>query len=266
MAGQLASGATGRPRGRTAAPEDRTAAPTSAAQRELAGYARIAGLAGIVFSGLFVAAVLLVHRTPNLAAGDNDIVRFYTTGDHGLLVTVGVYLVPFAGIAFLWYLIAFRALVEATGRRTPELARGLHLAAGIGFVVMLFAGAASAGTASLLVQLTDAPLPPASDIRILLILGYGLFFVYGIRMSGMFMITTTTLARAAGLMPMWLVVLSYLAAFLLLFTATFQPGIVLVMPGWAILMSLALLVGSRKASRSAPADSPSAAPPADVQE
>lgn len=265
MAGQLASGATGRPRGRTAT-ADTTVAPPRAAQRELAGFARIAGLAGIVFSGLFVAALLLVHRTPTLAAGDSDIIRFYTTGDHGLLVTVGVYLVPFAGIAFLWYLIAFRALVEATGRRTPELARGLHLASGIGFVVMLFAGAASAGTASLLVQLTTAPLPPASDIRILLILGYGLFFVYGIRMSGMFMITTTTLARAAGLMPMWLVILSYIASAVLLFTATFQPAIVLVMPGWVILASLALLVGSRTASRRAPVDSPPAAPPADVQE
>lgn len=223
----------------------------------LNGYARVTAGAGLVFAGLFVAAVMLVHRTPGVTATDDAFVRFYTSGDHGLLVTVGVYLVPFAGIAFLWYLIAFRALVKAIAAPTPEIARGLQLAAGIGFVVMLFAGAAAAGTSSLLVQLTSAPLPPASENRTLLILGYGLFFVYGVRMSGMFMITTTTLARRSGLLPGWLAILSYLAAAVLLLSATFEPGIVLVMPGWVVLISLALFLRSRPSNantaRSAPA-------------
>jgi hypothetical protein len=206
----------------------------------VAGYTRVTAASGLVFAALFVTSMVLVHHTPGPSLPDDVFTRFYTTGDRGLLVAVGVYLVPFAGIAFIWHLVTFRALVRARATDAPDIPRGLQLVSGVGFVLMLFAGTSAAGTAALLVQLTDAPLPPVSEIRTLLVLGYGLVFVYGVRMAGMFMITTTTLARSAGLLPIWLTLLGYAVAALLLISATFEPALMLIFPSWIVLVSVML--------------------------
>jgi hypothetical protein len=61
--------------------------------------ARMSSLTGILFAVLFV-RVGFVDRTPTLSASDAEITAFYG-GSSTLLVTVGIYLVPLAGIAFL---------------------------------------------------------------------------------------------------------------------------------------------------------------------
>jgi hypothetical protein len=58
----------------------------------------------------------------------------------------------------------------------------------------------------------------------------------------MYMITTTTLARMAGVLPGPVVLLSYLTAFFLLVSTTFHPAILLVFPAWVLLVSAVLLV------------------------
>jgi hypothetical protein len=82
--------------------------------------------------------------------------------------------------------------------------------------------------------------------RVLTGVGYSLVFVYGVRMAGMFVITTTTLARRAGLMPRWLAVLSYVMAAFLLVTTTTQPATLLVLPAWALLMGVVLFRSTRR--------------------
>ena len=65
-------------------------------------YARLSSMTGLLFAVLFVIAIVLVHTTPTLSASDAEITAYYAGGST-LLVTVGLYLVPFAGIAFLWH-------------------------------------------------------------------------------------------------------------------------------------------------------------------
>ncbi|NMH94295.1 hypothetical protein HF519_22480, partial [Pseudonocardia bannensis] len=84
--------------------------------------------------------------------------------------------------------------------------------------------------------------PPPDVARALAAAGYAMVFVYGVRAAGMYMITTTGLARAAGVLPRWVAVLSYLAATFLLVSTTFHPAILLVFPAWVALMSTALLI------------------------
>jgi hypothetical protein len=71
--------------------------------------------------------------------------------------------------------------------------------------------------------------------------GYGLVFVFGVRAAGMYMITTTTLARAVALLPRWVAVVGYLAATFLLVSTTFHPAILLVFPVWVVLVSVVVL-------------------------
>ncbi len=206
-------------------------------------YTRMAGWSGVVFALLLVAALVLVHRMPGLAASDADYTAFYQGGGGDTLSVVGLYLVPFAGIACLWHMIATRTLLQI---RRPtswaEVPHWLHLAACVIFVCMLFAGSAAAGAVALLTRYSDAPLPEPDVARGLSAVGYTLVFVFGVRAAGMYILTTTGLARSAGVLPGPVVVVSYLVAVFLLVSATFHPAIFLVFPAWVLLVSIVLLV------------------------
>jgi hypothetical protein len=78
--------------------------------------------------------------------------------------------------------------------------------------------------------------------RTLTSVGYALFFVFGVRAAGMYMVTTTTLTRRRGLLPRWVALVGYLGATFLLVSTTFHPATLMVFPGWVLLLSGVLLV------------------------
>jgi hypothetical protein len=203
--------------------------------------ARLSGLTGILFAALFVIALVFVYTTPHLSASDADITAFYA-GSSTVLVTVGQVLVPLAGIAFLWHAHTTRLLIQSRTPSPSAIPYGLQLVSGILFVVLLFAGTASAGSVALLKDLTNAPLPSADVVRGLLALGYGLVFIYSIRGAGMYALTTTTLLRQAGIMPTWLAIVSYLLALFLLVSTTLHPVVVLIFPTWVVVAGLVVFI------------------------
>jgi hypothetical protein len=205
---------------------------------EWTAHARTAGASGVVFAGLLTASLVLVRQGPGLADPDAAYAAFYASGAQSLLVTVGLYLVPFAGIAFLWHMIAVRMLVP----HSPSVGWWLQLASGVLFVAMLFIGTAAVGGVALLGRFSTVPASDPDVARALAGVGYATVFVFGVRAAGMYMITTTGLARRAGAMPGPLALVGYLAAAFLLVSTTFHPAIMLVFPGWVLLVSVLLLV------------------------
>ncbi|HMI33879.1 MAG TPA: hypothetical protein VK499_07145 [Propionibacteriaceae bacterium] len=203
--------------------------------------ARLSALTGILFAALFVLALVFVYTTPHLSASDADITAFYSSSST-VLVTVGQTLVPLAGIAFLWHAHTTRLLIEFRTPSPSAIPYGLQLVSGILFVVLLFAGTASAGSVALLKDLTNAPLPSVDVARGLLALGYAMIFIYSIRGAGMYALTTTTLLRQAGIMPTWLAIVSYLLALFLLVSTTLHPVVVLIFPTWVVVASLVVFV------------------------
>jgi hypothetical protein len=108
-----------------------------------------------------------------------------------------------------------------------------------------------------MLHFANVPAPPVSLDRALSGVGYGLAFVYGVRVAGTITITITTLARRAALMPRWLTVLSYLMAAFLLATTTTELATLLVYPTWVLLLSLAMV----RSVRTWPGQAPSAEVP-----
>jgi hypothetical protein len=220
-------------------------------------YARMSAVSGIVFAGLFVASLVLVRQAPGIAAPDRVYADFYTVGKGNVLVTAGLYIVPFAGITYLWHMSATRTLIESLPGSSSEVARWLQLASGVLFVCMLFTGTAAVGAVALLTVFSDTPLPSPEVARTLTGAGYGMVFVFGVRAAGMYMITTTTLTRRRGLLPRWVAVVGYLGATFLLVSTTFHPATLLVFPGWVLLLSVVLLVAAGRSRASAvPAPAP----------
>lgn len=203
----------------------------------------MAGCAGLLFAALFTTGLVLVHQAPGLAASDAAYAGFYGGGSGGTLVTLGLYVVPFAGIACLWHMIATRTLLQVLRPGSwAQIPHWLQLASGVLFVCLLFTGTAAVGAVALLTRFSGAPLPAPDVARALTAVGYAMVFVYGVRAAGMYMITTTQLARSAGALPRGTALISYLAAAFLLVSTTFHPAILLVFPAWVLLFSIVLLV------------------------
>lgn len=206
---------------------------------------------GLLFAGLFVTALLLLWQTPGMSGSDAAWRDFYGAGRGQDLVTVGLYLVPFAGIAFIWHMSATRTMLDAVPGKPAEVPRWLQTVAGIVFVCMLFSGCAAVAAVALESKFSSAPMPAVNDARALTAVGYSMVFVFGVRAAGMFMLATTTLFRSRGLLNRWQAALSYLTATFLLVSTTFHPSIVLVFPGWMVLLCLVLL-GHQLRARPAP--------------
>lgn len=201
----------------------------------------MSGLCGIVFAVLLVVALVLMMQAPGLGVPDSVYTQFYG-GDSDVLVTVGLNLVPFAGIAFLWHMIAMRAMLAAYPGERSTIPYGLQLASGVLWVCMLFAGTAAVGAIALLTVFSTAPLPGVDVARALTSVGYAFVFVYGVRAAGMYMITTTTLAGSTGVLPRWLALLGYLAAAFLLVSTTYHPAVLLVFPVWVVVTSIVVFI------------------------
>jgi hypothetical protein len=226
----------------TAGPRRRSRSGRS--RRELsdtAKLARLSSLTGLLFAALFVVALVLVHTTPTLSASDADITAFYNSSSTAL-VTAGIYLVPLAGIAFLWHAHCTRLLIETCTPSPSAIPFGLQLVSGVLFVVLLFAGTASAGSVALLKDLTSAPLPSADFVRGMLAVGYGMVFVYALRGAGMYALTTTNLLSQAGIMPKWVGLMSYLLAAFLLLSTVMHPAAMLIFPTWVVIAGLVIFI------------------------
>jgi hypothetical protein len=66
--------------------------------------------------------------------------------------------------------------------------------------------------------------------------------VYAIKMAGVFMITTSTLAIYTGFAPRWLAILGYILALLLLFGSYYLSWSFIVFPLWVFMMSIHILM------------------------
>lgn len=228
----------------TAAPD----APTG----EIAGPARIAAWSGLVFAVLIVAALVLLHRAPALGDSDAAYAAFYAGNGDQVVVAVGLYLVPFAGIAFLWFMTAIRNVLDVLTPAPSAMAHGLNLLAGILFVTLTFAGAAAVGAVAFGVYFGRAPVEDPAVARVLTALGYGLVFVFAVRGAGMFAITTTTLLRNARVLSTVPAVVAYLLAAFLLLAVTTNPVAILVFPAWVVLIAVVLLRHARRVRVPAP--------------
>src|SRR3954451_6162943 len=217
--------------------------------------ARVAAISGLVFAVLFVVALVLLHRAPNLGDPDASYTGFYANGGDQLFVAIGLYLVPFAGIAFLWHMTAIRSVLDTLTPAPSTMAHGLNLLAGVIFVTLTFAGTAAVGAVAFGVYFRHSAAEDPAVARALTDLGYGLVFVFAVRGAGMFALTTTTLLRTAKVLPTIAAVIAYVLAAFLLLAVTNNPIAFLVFPAWVVLVSVFLLRHAA-ASRSLPHRTP----------
>ena len=203
---------------------------------------RAAGVAGLAFAALFVASILLVRNQPAAGSTAAEIRDFYVGPDAGRTALVGVYLVPFAGIAFLWFIAVVRNLISD---REDRFFATVFLGSGLLFVAMLFIAAGVGGSVMVAVRLHDENLPSADTVMTVRTLAFGFLFVYAMRMAAVFMIVVSTIGLRLGILPRWLVVAGYGAAAVLILNVWYGALIILVFPAWVAAVSILILRAAR---------------------
>ena len=159
---------------------------------------RAAGLAGVLFAVLFGAAIALIRSALPEGAAPGS--QWLDAGSTRL--RLASLLIPFAGIAFLWFIGVVR---DGFGRYEDKFFASVFLGSGILFLAMTFVAAGLAAglvaSAPLLDKSGDAS--GASPLAQVVIIA--LFKTYAIRMAAVFMISLATIWLKTGLMPKWLV-------------------------------------------------------------
>jgi hypothetical protein len=196
---------------------------------------------GIAFALLYYLAAALTSSVPGARATDQELVDFYNSGSTAIPVIVGLYVSPFAGIAFIWFIVSLRMWSAATARRNASaLQSNLQLVAGIAFVVITFVSAAASSVLAVAVQLGSATADPIVA-RQFPIFGQTLNVFFGMRMAAMFVFTSSALARTSGILPRWFIFLGFVVGLFLLLTAVLSQYLQLVFPTWVLLLCLLLL-------------------------
>ncbi|MFZ4374366.1 MAG: hypothetical protein ACOYO2_14140 [Mycobacterium sp.] len=196
---------------------------------------RAAALAGVLFALLFGAVIVLLRSS--LPEGVQPGSQWIDTGSDK--IKLAAELMPFAGICFLWFIGVVRANL---GRFEDKFFATVTLGSGLLFLAMMFVSAAvGAG----LVESRHYSGGGTADS------GMGIFGqmlllklskTYAIRMASVFMMSLATIWLRTGLMPRWLVVLSYAAALTLMIGGDTTMWLVLAFPVWVLIVSVLFLV------------------------
>jgi hypothetical protein len=198
---------------------------------------RAAGLAGILFAVLFASSIVLIRLSipPDLA--DQGAWMRERAGS----VAVGLSLVPFAGIAFLWFMGVVR---DRIGFQEDQFFSTVFFGSGLLFLAMTFVSAALAGGLLASYSLESSRMIDSGLYTLLRAVMLRITSVYAVKMSGVFMISLATIALRTRVMPRALTVTSYLLAVGLLLSIGWSLWVVLIFPAWVCTVSVYILVSN----------------------
>lgn len=211
--------------------------------------ARAAGLAGLVFATLFTASFALLRVDAPPVAPVAFAAWWAASRDR---IAAGTWLVPFAGIAFIWFVAAVRRRI---GRSEGLFFSTTFLGSALIFVAMVFATGAAGGS-----MLAAAALEEPAQMAIVAAVGhamaYALFFGFAVKMAAMFMLAVASIGRTEDTLPRWLVLLTLVLGITSLVGNTFLEIVALVFPAWVVVVSLLLIRSGVEATRGADAAPP----------
>ncbi|TQK30283.1 hypothetical protein [Arthrobacter sp. SLBN-53] len=191
---------------------------------------RAAAAAGVVFAVLFGTALVLIRLA--LPEGAESGTQWLVEGSTNLGVAAKI--MPFAGIAFLWFMAVVR---DGLGGYEDRFFSTVFIGSGLLFLAMMFV---AAGVGAGLERSGAALDPDVAEFGQMVLLTVSK--TYGLRMAAVFMMSLAMIWRKTGLMPRWLVTLTYVAALGLLIASDLSMWLTIAFPAWVLVVSVLLLV------------------------
>ena len=152
---------------------------------------RAAAVAGIIFSLLLMSSFSLVRMSipANPLSEATDFIK------HAKAISVALNLLPFAGIAFLWFIAVLR---DRLGELEDRFFATVFLGSGLLFVGMIFTSAAVAGGIITILSHDSARLIQSGSYALGRAEAYQTLNIYAVKMAGVFMMATCTIASNQG--------------------------------------------------------------------
>jgi len=194
---------------------------------------KAAAVAGIIFSFLLIIIFWLMRSA--LPADPLEPGAWLDKSSR--TITTALNLIPFAGIAFIWFLGSLR---DRLGALEDQFFATVFFGSGLLFLAMLFAAAAILG-ATVLVSAAQ-PHEITSTTLFARAVTFNIMNVYAIKMGAVFMISTSTVVIFTGIAPRWIAVLGYGLALVLLLGSYFITWSFFVLPLWVLLISGYILI------------------------
>ena len=197
---------------------------------------RSAALAGILFS-LLIAASMILLRSGAIVDPAEIGPEWLQAGSAA--ASVVLVLVPFAGIAFLWFTGVMRDLL---GDLEDKFFATVFLGSGIILVVMMYVWAAAYGAIFGTYQAVAGTL---ADLDLFV---YATSFTnqimanYFLRMAGVYMLSTASLWTRTSAVPRWLSIITFIVALGFLLFAGVLRWARFIFPAWVLLVSVYILI------------------------
>ena len=200
---------------------------------------RAASIAGILFAVLFTTSLILIRLSFPTGATASDAWPEMETS----LLKPALGLMPFAGIAFLWFVGVVR---DRLGAFEDQFFSTVFFGSGLLFLAMIFAASAIAGGIAAGYSTNPAGFSTSEVYQFGRTILSQFFTIYALRMAGVFVISLGTIWLRTGLMPRWLSFITYVFALILILSTSLNLWMVLVFPGWVLIISLYILIHNLK--------------------
>jgi hypothetical protein len=200
---------------------------------------RAAAIAGILFAALFTVSIGLMRLAiPEEMAGQGATAWLQNGAG---TVRFALTLVPFAGIAFLWFMGVIRSHL---GRLEDQFFSTVFYGSGLLFLAMMFVSAAVAGALITNYALNPDALLQGDIVTFGRTVIYTVTNVYAIRMAGVFMLSLGTIWVRTRVMPRVFVILTYILAIVLLLASNLSLWVIMIFPAWVFAVSIFILAVS----------------------
>jgi hypothetical protein len=196
---------------------------------------KAAAVAGILFSILLVAALGLFRLSVPADPLDSGAWLAKNSG----IVALALNLMPFAGVAFLWFIGVMR---DRLGHHEDRFFATVFFGSALLFLGMLFASAAVIGAVVIVFTAEPDAMMNSTTLHLARALAYNLANVYALKMAGVFMISLSTVIFRTQITPRWIAILGFVLALILLFGSYYINWCFLVLPIWVLLISIYILI------------------------
>ncbi len=214
---------------------------------------RAAAVAGIIFAILTTLTIILIRVTIPVDLADSDV--SWLNQDLSA-ISLALSFVPFAGIAFLWFIGVVR---DRLGANEDQFFSTVFFGSGLLFLGLLFIIAALTGGLLTAYKIAPEDMSQSSVAILSAMTIHTLMSVYAVRMAGVFMISLGTLWYRTRVMPRPFIFLTYILAAVLLLTYAASAWLILILPLWVFVVSIYILWASFRGESPA-----SETPPAEV--
>ena len=198
---------------------------------------RVVAISGMIFAALYVASLVFARLA--VPADPTEPGAWLADPTLRSWVRLALNLIPFTGIAFLWFMAVLRNRI---GGREDRFFATVFLGSGLLFVAMLFVAAAV--SQGLLDTFAAAGSLPAQSETYAVgrAMGYALVNTFAVKMAAVFIIVTSAIGLRTAVFPRWMAFVGYALALVMLLTITNFAWIALVFPSWVLLLSAYILV------------------------